>query len=632
MLIRLLKSPLLILTLVVAVSAAAREKAENWLEVRSPHFIVVSNANLKQARRAADQFERIRAVFHIAFPHMRVDANAPIIVLAGKDERSLKTLLPEYWEEKGRLHPDGIFLRGPEKNYVALRLDAQGDNPYHTIYHEYVHFLTDQNGGAMPLWLNEGLAEFYGYSEIHEKEVELGRPSESYVLLLRENKLLPLETLFAVDYSSPYYNEENKGTIFYAESWALTHYLSIKGYQEHKSQLADFLRLLSEGVETNAAAPRAFGDLKKLEKDLEAYVRQSSFGGYRMKGSTEVDEKKFADRDLAPAESAALRGDFLLHHQRYTEAKVLLEEALREDAKNAPAHESMGFLEFQQGHHEEAKKEFAEAVKLDSKSYLAHYYFAVMTLQGSTDSDASARVESSLRSAIKINPTFAPAYDVLATFYGMRGENLDEAHMLSLQACQLEPRNVRYFLNGGTILLRMNRPDDALRVGERALTIANSDGERAAVQAFLESARRHKEYLAAGAQAEEARAAAGERQPAERQKAISNPTGRVEETAPPTLRHRDDMARGQRDVIEGRIRDVKCSAPALLDLTLDSPVGTLKLHADNYFKVEYKAVNFTPSGELQPCKQLEGMKARIIFAGFKGRPNTGEIISVELRK
>ena len=53
--------------------------------------------------------------------------------------------------------------------------------------------------------------------------------------------------------------------------------------------------------------------------------------------------------------------------------------------------------------------------------------------------DTGDEVETSLRTAIKLNPRFAPAYDRLAVLYGRRHEKLDEAHMLELQAIQLEP-------------------------------------------------------------------------------------------------------------------------------------------------------------------------------------------------
>ena len=58
----------LLLPMFAAALAPARDKAENWTEVTSPHFVVVTNAGEKQGRRVADQFERMRSVFHVLFP------------------------------------------------------------------------------------------------------------------------------------------------------------------------------------------------------------------------------------------------------------------------------------------------------------------------------------------------------------------------------------------------------------------------------------------------------------------------------------------------------------------------------------------------------------------------------------
>src|SRR3989442_14908266 len=117
----------------------------------------------------------------------------------------------------------------------------------------------------------------YGNTTIGEKELKLGLPSESGVRLLRENKLLPLEVLFKVDHSSPYYNEANKTTIFYAESWALTHYLMLDEQMRKTQALTKYDRLLQNDVDSLEAARQAFGDLKQLKKNLASYVRQSSF-------------------------------------------------------------------------------------------------------------------------------------------------------------------------------------------------------------------------------------------------------------------------------------------------------------------------------------------------------------------
>src|SRR5579863_2224863 len=156
--------------------ALAAEKPDVWLEVRSPRFIVVSNAGEKQAERVGEHFEMIRSVFRKAFPNLRVDPSSPIVILAVKNEQNFRELHPEAWMGKGPLIQAGVFIHGPERNYVLLRLDAEGDNPYHALYHEYTHLVVSQISADLPTWLNEGLAEFYGNSEIHNKEVWLGEP------------------------------------------------------------------------------------------------------------------------------------------------------------------------------------------------------------------------------------------------------------------------------------------------------------------------------------------------------------------------------------------------------------------------------------------------------------------------
>jgi len=86
-------------------------------------------------------------------------------------------------------------LRGADKNYVLMRLDAEGEHPYAVVYHEYTHLLLSK-ADWMPLWMNEGLAEFYQNTDIHEKDVAMGQPSPENLLLLRQSKLMPLPAAF----------------------------------------------------------------------------------------------------------------------------------------------------------------------------------------------------------------------------------------------------------------------------------------------------------------------------------------------------------------------------------------------------------------------------------------------------
>src|SRR5579864_6885482 len=309
----------------------ASDPNQGWVEVRSPHFVVSSNAGEKEARRIADQFEQIRALFHAAFPNLRVDPAQPVLILAAKNENTMKLLLPEVWEVKGGVHPAGLYQQGEDKHYVILQLDSPGDNPFHALYHEYTHALLHLNFSSLPLWLDEGLAEFYGNSRLGDKESRVGTFDEAHLYILGRNKLLPIETLLNVENSSPYYNEANRASVFYAESWALVHYLMVDADALQKQLLKNFFAAWDKGGNQIEAAQQAFGDLKRFGQVIEGYSRQSSFRVAMFKNGQQAGDKNYLARNLSRGEVLALRGDFETHRNKLEQAKPLLEQAVQEE-------------------------------------------------------------------------------------------------------------------------------------------------------------------------------------------------------------------------------------------------------------------------------------------------------------
>jgi tetratricopeptide (TPR) repeat protein len=608
-----------------AVPAQCRDN-DSWIEVRSEHFIVATNAGEKKGRQIADQFERMRAVFHTLLPKLQVDPDVPIVVLATKSEKDFRALEPASYLAKGQVRLGGLFLHAPDKNYVLMRLDAEGEHPYEVIYHEYTHLLLSKAAEWMPLWMNEGLAEFYQNTDIREKDVALGQPSAENITLLRQNRILPLTTLFTVDSNSPYYHEENKGSIFYAESWALMHYFEVKQFHEKSTTLADYMDLLQQHVDSVTAATRAFGDLKRLQYELEQYIEnRSGFTYFKMSAPIEIDDSTFKARSLAPTETDALRADFLAYNQRTADARALLDVVLRDDPKNVSAHETMGFLAFHEGQMEEARKWYAQAVQLDSQSYLAHYYFAVMSMQHTSDTTEDAQVESSLRAAIKLNPQFAPAFDSLTMFLGMRHRDLEEARMMGLTAISLDPGNVQYRVNLSQVWMEMGKPDNAIRVLQDAAKLAKTPEEIQQVDNVMSNARI---YASAQEQTEKMRRAMAEADAAGSPAAVEASAS----TQGPTLSHRVAfVAKGPHHFLQGTLKNVHCDT-AQLDLTVDSKGKTLPLHAENYFKIQFTALDFAPSATLNPCRDLEGRPAKVEYVESADQSATARVLAIELHR
>ena len=601
----------------------ARDKAENWIEVRSPHFVLVTNSGDRQGRRVADQFERMRSVFHVAFPKLQIDPGSPIIVLAIKDEKDFRSLEPAAYLAKGSLKLGGLFLRAPDKNYVLMRLDAEGEHPYAVVYHEYTHLLMGKSAEWMPLWMNEGLAEFYQNTEIREKDASLGEPSAENILLLRQNRLLPLATLFTVDEKSPYYHEENKGSIFYAESWALIHYLQVKDRHDKSSHLNEYSELLIKKVDPVAAATQTFGDLKQLQSALAAYVQQGSFTYFKMATTTEVDDSAFKTQPLTPAQADAVRADFLAYNDRTADARVLLDHVLQEDPNNVSAQETLGFMEFRQGHLEEARERYAKAVQSDSQNFLAHYYFAAISMNDPAAAADEAQIESSLRTAIKLNPSFAPTYDRLAAFLGMRRRNLEEARMMGLTAVSLDPANIQYRVNVANVLIAMGNSKSAIDVLRAASKLARTPQESQTVDNVLTNV---QAYAAAQERiGEQNRQIDQEMKPSPDQDGAGG-------SGPPRLAYRKEFVpNGPHRFVVGVLKDVHCDSPNL-DLTVSSGAKTLALHTENYYKLQFSALGFQPTADLKPCSDLENRPAKVEYVESANKSDAPHLIAIELHK
>ena len=189
--------------------AAPLRAEERWSEVRTPHFQLAGNAGAGDIKRIAQRLEKFRSVVGHLFPTQPLDGAAPTTVLVLKNADALKPFFPIY---EGKPTPiGGIFVEGQDRNYMALDAQAR-DEAYETVFHEYMHLLMSRVPYDIPNWMNEGLAELYSNAEVHDREVALGRPIAPHVLLLRRRTLIPLETFFAVDHDSPYYNEEDIST------------------------------------------------------------------------------------------------------------------------------------------------------------------------------------------------------------------------------------------------------------------------------------------------------------------------------------------------------------------------------------------------------------------------------------
>jgi|GEM_PF-912661 len=451
---RILLTFTIILSFLLSASTAVSGK-ENWTSIRSKNFLVIGNANEDEMRKVATRLEQFRQVLSLIFPRAKIETPVPTTVIIFKNHDSFRPFKPLY-KGKVRENVGGYFAVGQDMNYITLTADKSDKTPYEVIFHEYEHFFLGNNLRNAPLWLNEGLAEYYStFTTLdQEQKIMLGDPIARHISTLRNSPLLPLKTLFSVDHKSPHYNEGSKAGIFYAESWALVHYLMLGNQEKRQAQFIHFIDQLNSDLPIEENFRQSFQvDYNRMEEELSAYIRRFTFPILTGTFSTQVNFSKETQSAAMPeAEVEYYLGDLLLHTGRADEAEQRLQKSLSLDEKFSPSRISLGIVRLQQKRYEEAKKLFQDAIAITPQNYLAHYYYATILAQDQQYEDAI----KSYKQSILLKPDLPGTYIDLGSAYLQLGREEDALEAYR-KGVHLDPRNPYFSWSFTYIFLRQNR-------------------------------------------------------------------------------------------------------------------------------------------------------------------------------
>lgn len=490
-----------------SMAAAEPGSRSSWSGVRSKNFYLVGEAGESELRRVALSLEQFRAVFTALFPKARMSSTVPTRVIVFRNSRDFKPFMPLY--EGKTTEVGGYFQPGEDVNYIALTTEMRKKYPYATVFHEYVHSLTSENSRALPTWFNEGLAEYYSTFDVTDggKKFWLGKALENHVLLLRLRQFLPLDRLFQVDRRSSIYNESGKRGVFYAQSWALVHYLMLGDKGRRRPQLIKFLGLLNDNVSASDAFRAAFQtDYNTIENELRTYIFRNTYPAqtYTVEEKIEVDSA-IEVVQVSDAEGQYYLGDLLLHTRRFDEAEVRLRQAIENDPGLALAHSSLGMLRMRQKRMDDARKHFEDAVRLGSENYLVHYYYAYALSRqrmddkgriNSFDPDLAEIMREHLEKAIQLNPNFVESFYLIGFINLVRNEKLESAAGLFKRVLTLSPGRHQAGILLAQVYLRQGKIDQAAVIVEPYAAEGYPDDIRTQAQSLLSNIERMRASLA----------------------------------------------------------------------------------------------------------------------------------------
>jgi tetratricopeptide (TPR) repeat protein len=568
---------------------------DTWISIRTKNFLMLGNASEKDIKRVGVKLEQFREVFTALFPKVRFNTPVPTTVVVFKSDSSYGPFKPK---------PDvaGYFQPGPDVNYITLTTEVRGEqDPFSVIFHEYIHLLVNDTFPNVPVWFNEGLAEYYSTFTISDdQKVVLGSPISNHVFLLRESKMLPLRTLFEVDHKSAHYNERQKRGIFYAQSWALMHYFII-GKSGRSEKLTQFIDLLNSKMPMEEAFQKVFQmPFETMEKELREYIKQSRYNILRGKFEGKFDDTVSAATTLTEAEVQAYLGDLLLHSHR-KDAYTYLEKALKLDPNLAIAHASLGMAYFREGKSKEARESLERAVTANSQNYLAHYYYAYSLSRtgpeeaptgGGYTPEVAAKIREHLQKAIALRPDFPEPYGLLAFVNLVTGKDIDETITALKRVLSTSPgqHNIKYML--GQLYLHKNEFKTARELLEQVAKSNADDQTRLHAESLLTQIRSVEEQKAL---AEERGAGGGSTSIV----MVDMETPKEEQPQDPSRYLREVLRKpavGETQ-LQGTLVKIDCDAKGIV-FVVQTPAGLLRLKTASFENIDLTTYDPKVQGEI----------------------------------
>lgn len=451
-----------LLSILVASPAQA-----GWHKVQSANFIVYSDGKPDQTIEFTRKVERfdtfLRGRFRVSTepaPYkltiFLVGSSNPASALHGGKDRMIRGFYT--------VGPDGpiaVVDRLPPGDKYTLDSDT-------VLFHEYLHhFMFQYTGSAYPTWFVEGFAEFFSTTEFDkEGRAMFGRPAYHRTYDLVVTKPLPIEKLLTAQVSEL---TNDQTSSLYSRGWLLTHYLSFEPARE--GQLNKYMSGIGSGTGNLEAAKAAFGDLKILDKELDAYLKRKRITYLTQKTPTPI-AGAITQEPIDQGEAATvierikmMRG---LSQEEVATVVTSLERAAAKDPKSAVALAMIAEIRYYAEQDKEALIAADAALAINPAEPRAMLYKGAAQIREMIRSDVSdtgrwKAARGLIVKANRIQPDNPyPLYFYYKSFAD-QGIAVPELALTGLaRAQQLVPQDGNFRFTYANVLIREKRYKDAL--------------------------------------------------------------------------------------------------------------------------------------------------------------------------
>jgi len=248
---------LLLLSILLGNTASAQTRT-SFHVTHAGRFQFVADYKFTQAKQAGRELETLAQKLwsELMIPDKRTPVRVYLFSTQDAFSAYVRQHIPSL--KQADTNRTAMFLLRNEKPYIfAVATSKLTLN----LRHEFVHVLLNTAHNDVPIWLDEGLAEYY--------EVRDGEQQEFRKLLLRQNRLFWKPKISRLERLK---TMSQLGVVEYAEGWSWVHLL-MRGSKTHRQIIPKYLADLRKDVSTSQISARIAAAGIDANKSWNAYHR-----------------------------------------------------------------------------------------------------------------------------------------------------------------------------------------------------------------------------------------------------------------------------------------------------------------------------------------------------------------------
>ncbi len=309
----LLRAPLLIAVVGLTITAshaprqaeAETQRAFGLRVFASRHYHIHTDLQRTDVVPIGRHMDAIHAQYNARFAGFRTRDQAPMPLYLFRTREAYHAFLAAH--DLASDHSGGMFFVTPKVSGLATWVEGNSrSRTLSVLQHEGFHqFAWRHLGPTLPVWVNEGLAQYFEDAILIDGRLTLGLANAGRVQRVREaletGEALPLSELLgltAARWGQTLREEPGRSELLYAQAWSVAYFLIHADEGRYR---------------------RAFGTyLEKLAQELDAERAFAEAFGVRSLAGMEQAWRSFAAMQQAdPVSTAALRLEFIGTALRY---------------------------------------------------------------------------------------------------------------------------------------------------------------------------------------------------------------------------------------------------------------------------------------------------------------------------